>query len=418
MVTSLGIHTLLVTVKGLLQRTWSSSSLSNSEKMRRLVACVNFADTVRLPNVASSILEDIYPRDLHNALQPTEMGRFLKSQGNGGGQKIGLCAQSIVAGIISNVESSNERWVALAADHLGESEDVIRGYLERGNDDVLLANLTHITREILHPLEDNREMAASLLFILPSLSNFDIRNTLPGLQNRFRALWDEIEQTPNDRFESQTVICRNLLNLYNASTQSTNSAASTPSATCTDLPGNPPASISPVHEEVAQTHTITSPPVSHHGASIAIPPPDLTTAAPAAELSLDGIPVATQRPTTAAAGSDPTPLGSHDCSGSLRAIAYSSTATIGNICTSNIQSGEQPTIHLDSSSILPTMVTSTSSSNTSVVASVFRPHIAGTAPFVAARDPNDPTEMESLHRTHQSETLAENRDPSDNPTGT
>ncbi|KAH9972278.1 hypothetical protein BGW80DRAFT_382164 [Lactifluus volemus] len=88
---------------------WSSNLLSDSEKMRRLVVCVNFADSVRLPGVAFSILQDIFPRDRHNALRSVEMSHFLRSQGDSTQREIGLCAQSIVAGIISNVQERNNR---------------------------------------------------------------------------------------------------------------------------------------------------------------------------------------------------------------------------------------------------------------------------------------------------------------------
>ena len=96
--------------------------------MRRLVASVDFADAVRLPDVASSILKDIFPLDWPNAQRSIEIRQLLRGQGNRNLEKIGLCAQSVVAGIISNVQGSNERWVALAADQLGESEDVIQSY--------------------------------------------------------------------------------------------------------------------------------------------------------------------------------------------------------------------------------------------------------------------------------------------------
>jgi hypothetical protein len=45
-----------------------------------------------------------------------EMGQSLRNRGNG----IGLCAQSLVAGVISNVQSGDHRWIALTADQLGK----------------------------------------------------------------------------------------------------------------------------------------------------------------------------------------------------------------------------------------------------------------------------------------------------------
>jgi hypothetical protein len=412
-VTHLGKEKLHKAVEELLERTWSSKSLSDPEKMRRLVACVNFADAVRLPDIALSTLKAMFSWDWHNSLRTVELGQFLKSQANRSLEKLGLCAQSVIAGIISNVQGSDERWVSLAADQLGESEDVIRGYLERGNDNVLLANLTYITRQVIHSLGDNRDMAASSASILPSLSKFDVRNTLPELQSRFSALWDEIEQAPNDPV--RTEICDTLLNLRNALIQGTDAAATVPSASkMTNLSGNPSDSFSPIHEKAeksAQTHTITPPPVSHHSATLATSPPwfllsasDHITVVPADESST--------------ASSRPIPLGSHGQSGTSRAIASTATSVIDD--TVSNQSGEQPTVRPNSSSVLPAMVTTPSSiSTTPEVASVFRSHVTGTQPFVAhhdAPDLGDP--IESPHHTRQSDTSAasENIDRSDNPT--
>jgi WW domain len=43
-------------------------------------------------------------------------------------------------------------------------------------------------------------MASASSIILPTLSNFDISNTLPGLKRDFGVLWDEIDrEAPNDR---------------------------------------------------------------------------------------------------------------------------------------------------------------------------------------------------------------------------
>jgi hypothetical protein len=199
-VVNLGKEKLHMAVEKILEHTWSSPFLSNLEKMRRLVVCVNVADAVRLPGTALSILKDIFSGDRNDVLESVETGQNLRSGGNSTQQgisreEIGLCAQSIVAGIISNVQENNDRWITLSADQLGQSEDVIRGHLEHGNDNVLLANLTYITRQIIHSLEDNREMAVAASFILPSLSsNFDVRNTLPELRQDFLALWNEIDR--------------------------------------------------------------------------------------------------------------------------------------------------------------------------------------------------------------------------------
>jgi hypothetical protein len=59
---------LKMAMKNLMERTWSSNSLSDSEKIQRVVACVDtveFADSVHLSDVASSILQVIFPCNQH-----------------------------------------------------------------------------------------------------------------------------------------------------------------------------------------------------------------------------------------------------------------------------------------------------------------------------------------------------------------
>jgi Family of unknown function (DUF6535) len=410
-VTNLGKKKLHSAVKQLLNRTWPSNFLSDSEKMRRLVACVNLADAVCLPSIASTIFQYMFPRDWHNALRSVEMGQFLQNKVNRGQPKIALCAQSIVAGIISNVQGSNDRWVSLTADQLGESEDVIRGYLERGNDNVLLANLNHITREILYSLEDDPDMAASAAFILPSLANLDVRNTLPELQSRFLSLWDEIEQAPNVSVSGE--IRENLLNLYNAvrQAQGTNDGLNATSSPDNGVPGNSSHSAPLIQagdaiDQNAQTDTII-PPDSRLATSsphLSFLAPDLTTIGPPDELSPGGIPEGTRCAATATASSDPT------SSGTPRAV--------GSADTADTEPGEQPTVRSNSSSVL---TTSTPTPTIPEVASVFLPHVTAVSPVVAHHDTQDlsgrdPIETSSLHPTPQSDTSAENRDTSDNPT--
>jgi Family of unknown function (DUF6535)/WW domain len=196
----IGKEKLNMAVKDLMERTWSFNSLSDPEKIRRVVACVGLADAVRLSGVASSILEIIFPRDHHQLLHSVQMGRSLRNQRIGTQEKIGLCAQSLVAGVISKVQPGDHRWISLAAVHLGKSEDVIRGYIKHGQGNLLLANLTHITRQIFESSPEDRDMVDASLFILPTLSNFDIENILPGLQHDFLALWDKIDrEASNDR---------------------------------------------------------------------------------------------------------------------------------------------------------------------------------------------------------------------------
>ncbi|KAI0246416.1 hypothetical protein BJV78DRAFT_1254894 [Lactifluus subvellereus] len=236
---TMGSDRLSQAVTILLERTWSSNFVSDSDKMRRLVACVKVADAVRLSDAALSILKDIFPLDQHKVLRSVELGQLLRTQGSTAHQKIGLCAQTIVAGILTNVQGDDDRWIALAADQLTEQEDVIRGYVKHGNDSVLLANLIHITRLSFRSLGDwdDRDMVDESSYILPSLSNFDIRNTLPELQQDFRDLWYEIDREAQNNGNRVAIEIReNIRNLYNALNPGTNTTPTTPPASNTNLP--------------------------------------------------------------------------------------------------------------------------------------------------------------------------------------
>ena len=261
-------------VKDLLDRTWSSDFVSDSDKMQRLIVCVKLTDEVRLPDAALSILKDIFPWDRHKVLRSVEIGQSLRTKGNTPHQRIGLCAQSIVAGIITDVQGNDDSWVALAADQLNKQEDDIRRYLANG-DNVELANLIHIAREIFHSsLGDDRDMADASSYILPSLSNFNILQTLPELQQEFRDFWGEVDleiSTSGNRNEFAIDIRDKLRDLHNTLSRDTHNASTTPPPADTNSNRHPPDSSAPmdgaVDDENAHTHTTPSPPVSHHDAS-------------------------------------------------------------------------------------------------------------------------------------------------------
>jgi hypothetical protein len=172
-----------------LEHTWSSSLLSDAIKQRRLVICVRAADAARLYFASKWILRGVFSGHFRGVLQSIEMGRALRSNSRSTDSESGLCAQSIVASIIASVPKRDSDWFALAMDQLGVSEAVLRDYVSHG-DSVLLANLTHITRQIF--LSANRDLVPEPHSILRSVSQFDARNALPELQHEFCALWNEI----------------------------------------------------------------------------------------------------------------------------------------------------------------------------------------------------------------------------------
>ncbi|KAH9960748.1 hypothetical protein BGW80DRAFT_1361465 [Lactifluus volemus] len=190
-------------------------------------------DLAHLPNAGLHILRQIFDRQ-HPVLQNIGMGDIVRW--NRSNQEIGFCTQILISGIIANVRSHDDRWIALASDLLGKSEDEIRGYRDRGDDNVLLANLIHITRQIIRSWKNGQGEAHDLFaYIFRSLPNFDIRNTLPELQDDFLTLWNGIDHTE---------IRDDLRNLRDVLTQGRDNALAAPPVPDLNSPGHPPDSIS------------------------------------------------------------------------------------------------------------------------------------------------------------------------------
>jgi Family of unknown function (DUF6535) len=173
-----------------LDRTLSSNS--ETIKERRIMTCVKAVDTGHLPYAAIGVLRGVFERGGDGVLRSVKLGHSLRSQLNRVERGSCLCTHGIVAGIIANAPERVNSWEMLVKDQLGISEAVLRDYLTHG-DSVLLANLIHITRQFLPSyLGGDARMASALLYILPFISEIDIKDTLPALQHDFCALWNEI----------------------------------------------------------------------------------------------------------------------------------------------------------------------------------------------------------------------------------
>jgi hypothetical protein len=165
----------------------SSNQVSESVKGRRLIVCIKVIEAADLSIAVPRTLH-LFFGALSEVSRSVEIGHSLTLLRTG---KAASLTRGVIASIISINEKRDERWFALAMDELGISGDVLRHLLAHG-DSVLLANLIHITRHFSDSL--GSDLTRKTLSILPSVSNFDILNTLPELQHNFCALWNEIVQ--------------------------------------------------------------------------------------------------------------------------------------------------------------------------------------------------------------------------------
>jgi hypothetical protein len=167
-------------LNGFMYRTLGSNSVSGSVKGRRLALCFEAGNELRFDGLETIFESFIYGSDAYGFV---DIGYFLKSWDTSKGRLTpfirGLIAQSI-----ARVREGDDRWTALARDHLGVQEGVFRDYLAQA-DNLSLANLVHFTR--------HADRSESFSFVVVrNLPKFDICNTLPELQHEFCALWNQV----------------------------------------------------------------------------------------------------------------------------------------------------------------------------------------------------------------------------------
>jgi hypothetical protein len=116
--------TLALAFKRLLFRTLTSSFVSEENKKRRVMICVKAVDTAHLSRSSKEILWSIFGYGIDLVLRSVENGQTLRSSGN---LNPGLCTRGIIAGVIASVPDSerDDRWMALAMDQQGISEEVL-----------------------------------------------------------------------------------------------------------------------------------------------------------------------------------------------------------------------------------------------------------------------------------------------------
>ncbi len=194
---------ILSPLRGFLFRTLSSNSISGSVKTRRLALCFDAANQLR-----SSALEDTFEHLIHinwSTADSVEIGYFLRSLDKSSKGWLTPIIPGIIAHIVARVWEDDDRWTALALEHLDIPKSVLREYLTQG-DSLLLANLIQFTRHT------NRSHSFALDAVLAGLYEFDICNTLTELQHDFCAVWNEVvREAQNGRLNSCPVHILNAL---------------------------------------------------------------------------------------------------------------------------------------------------------------------------------------------------------------
>jgi hypothetical protein len=204
-------------LNGFLDRTWSSNSVDDSEKVRRFDIFMNAINQISETHDRFT-LRDICFGIRDEVPQTVEMGHTLARWFTNNDQDV-PAVQRIIVGILSSVQERNDNWVSLAARTFGLPERDLRDNIALGGDSVLLAILIHLTRQSLRSTYSN-------WMVLGALSKLDIRNTLPRLRHDFCTLWNEIVQEARIRgpFTNPVVILTKIRHHYIALHQGTDAA--------------------------------------------------------------------------------------------------------------------------------------------------------------------------------------------------
>jgi hypothetical protein len=199
-----------------LDRIFSSSLISESVRTGRFITSLNAAHAALGPSTVSEILDNIFDGRWDKALKSVEIGHALRHWGRG--RDHDLEVRRIVACITVRAWERDDCWIKLVKEAFGVPDHVLRDSLPHGNS-VLLSILIHISRE-------TNRAGSWTSGILSSLSKFDIRNTLPGLQHEFCAMWNENALGARNRgpYSIPALVLREIRHLYIALHQNCDAA--------------------------------------------------------------------------------------------------------------------------------------------------------------------------------------------------
>ena len=206
---------------GFMDRTFSSSSVTDSLRGSRLVICLGASHAASGFDGVSQILWYILSGRWPELLQSVEVGHSLHRWGNSNDERFTPDVRRIVAQIVVGVRERNDRWISLIEAEYGIEGHFLREYVGHG-DSVLLSILIHTTRQAFHS-------GSWTPWILSSLSEFNIRDTSPELRHAFCALWNDIVRKAWDEKGSTSIpvrILRDLRHAYLALHQGADSAFS------------------------------------------------------------------------------------------------------------------------------------------------------------------------------------------------
>ncbi|KAI9455645.1 hypothetical protein F5148DRAFT_1324686 [Russula earlei] len=140
-----------------LDRTFQSNTIAEDVRCSRFIISLDASRKVLGPNEPSRILADVLKGKWPKLFRFVELGHSLIRWSNHNNNENALYIQGILSRIISVTENRNDRWIALAVNQLGISEDVLQKY--RSDDNILpLVNFINIASRILRSRVSSLEL--------------------------------------------------------------------------------------------------------------------------------------------------------------------------------------------------------------------------------------------------------------------
>ena len=177
------------TLSGFMSRTSSSNSVTESVKSRRVVIC---RDIISKIPCSTSFSYRLYLHP-HFDQAPVSMER-LQAMARWFTHKnynVADHARVEVANRLARMKECDDDWIAAASDTCGIAAHDLRDNIAHLRENVLLATLIHVSRQLSRRGHSYEYKAAERVGIL---DKFDIRHTLPMLRRDFCTLWNELVQ--------------------------------------------------------------------------------------------------------------------------------------------------------------------------------------------------------------------------------
>ena len=176
---------------GFMRRTSSSNSVKESAKSRRVNIFKDIASIIPFSNWIYEFIDQ--------ELVPIERVQVMTRWRANTSHVISNMARLRVAENLARIQDRDDRWIALASEVSGLSEDDLRHDVGPVGDNMILATMIKLikdntSRSDLHITEINVPFG-----VIGGPSGFNIRNTSPGPQHDFCKLWNELVQEARNR---------------------------------------------------------------------------------------------------------------------------------------------------------------------------------------------------------------------------